>query len=120
MTSLQRRHQRFVKLDQAGGNDPFRNFELGLAKEAGQTGDQEDFGVVKMEPVAATGMPSFLLEAELSVLQEACRPVHFFEADGAPVRADKHPDWVVWSGRTHWHCDMSKDRLGKPCPVPEF
>ena len=109
------RHVRFLR-ESARRGDPFKNFPHGLAKTAGQTGDQADFGVVKLEAVAGTGIPSFLLEVELSVLQEACRPVHNFESDGAPVRARDHPDWVVWSGRTHWHCKQSKDRLGKKCP----
>lgn len=113
------RHARFLR-DSARRGDPFKNFPHGLAKRAGQTGDQADFGVVKLEAVAGTGVPSFLLETELSVLQEACRPVHYFEADGAPVQARDHPDWVVWSGRTHWHCEVSVDRLGKPCPAPKL
>jgi hypothetical protein len=79
-----------------------------------------DFGVVKLSIVAASGLPSFLLECEPSVLQEGCRPVHVFDAAGAPLRAKDHPAWIVWSGRTHWHCDVSKDRLGKPCPEPQF
>jgi hypothetical protein len=113
------RHRVFVAGDQPGG-DPFGLGWHGLAKFAGQTGDQSDFGVVKMSLVAATGLPSMLLEVEASMLQEACRPVHFFEADGSPVEAARHPEWVVWSGRTHWHPDVSKDRLGKPVPEPPF
>ncbi|HLU39303.1 MAG TPA: hypothetical protein VK081_07945, partial [Planctomycetota bacterium] len=93
---------------------------MGLARNPGQTGDQADFGVAKYGLVAGTGLPSLLLEAEASVLQEACRPVHFFEADGSPVLARNHPEWVTWSGRTHWHCEVSRDRLGKPCPEPKF
>jgi hypothetical protein len=46
--------------------------------------------------------------------------VHFFEADGSPVEPARHPEWVVWSGRTHWHPEVSKDRLGKPVPEPPF
>jgi hypothetical protein len=117
--ALAARHRRFVA-DAAALGEPLRNLPFGLARFAGQTGDQEDFGIVKLEPVAASGLPSFLLEVEPSVLQEACRPVHFFEADGAPVLPSAHPDWVVWSGRTHWHCSISTDRLGKPCPEPRF
>jgi hypothetical protein len=114
-----RAHREFVARDRPGG-DAFSVFGHGLAKMAGQTGDQGDFGVVKLSLVAATGMPSLLLEAELSMLQEACRPVHFFEADGTPVEPAAHPDWVVWSGRTHWHAGVSKDRLGKPQPEPRY
>lgn len=117
--TLAGRHQKFVQQSQRAGG-PFHAFTHGLAKNASQTGGQEDFGVAKMEAVAATGIPSFLAEVELSVLQEGCRPVHNFEEDGTPVLARKHPNWVVWSGRTHWHCQVSTDRLGKPCPVPRF
>jgi hypothetical protein len=118
-TAMARRHARFVR-DSSRLLGPFHNFGLGLAKFAGQSGAQADFGVVKLTPVATTGLPSFLLEVELSVLQEACRPVHFFEADCSPVRRRNHPKWVVWTGRTHWHCAVSTDRLGKPCPEPKY
>ncbi|MCU0865715.1 MAG: hypothetical protein MUC36_18165 [Planctomycetes bacterium] len=115
---LARAHQRFVAGDRGG--DPFFCGPHGLERFAGQTGDQADFGLVKLSLVAATGMPSLLFEAEASVLQEACRPVHYFEADGRPVDPNAHPDWIVWSGRTHWHGGVSKDRLGKPVPEPQF
>ena len=114
-----RRHKTFVRREAAGG-DPFGVFAHGLQRMAGQTGDQADFGTCKLSAVAWSGVPSMLLEVELSVLQEACRPVHFYERDGAPVDPTAHPDWVVWSGRTHWHGEVSKDRLGKPHPEPRF
>jgi hypothetical protein len=112
-----RRHREFVRRGASGG-DPFGVFPHGLARFAGQTGDQPDFGVCKLSQVAWSGVPSMLLEVELSALQEACRPVHFFERSGAPVDPEQHPDWVVWSGRTHWHSRVSKDRLGKPTTPP--
>jgi hypothetical protein len=115
---LARTHQNFVAGDRGG--DPFAVLPIGLERYAGQTGDQEDFGVVKLSLVAATGLPSQLLMVEAAVLQEACRPVHFYEADGSPVLPQNHPDWVVWVGRTHWHGGVSKDRLGKPVPEPQF
>ena len=111
------RHKTFVSRERPGG-DPFGVGPHGLQRMAGQTGDQDDFGVCKLSGVAWSGVPSMLLEVELSVLQEACRPVHFFETDATPVDPAKHPDWVVWSGRTHWHGGVSKDRLGKPVPPP--
>lgn len=115
---LAARHRAFV--DEPPNDDPFVRRPLGLAKDASQTGDQYDFGVVKLSVVAASGLPSELFEAEASVLQEACRPVHFFEADGSPVEPAKHPQWIVWSGRTHWHAGVSPDRLGKPASAPRF
>jgi hypothetical protein len=115
---LARVHQAFVAGDRGG--DPFWCGPHGLQRFAGQTGDQADFGLVKLSLVAATGIPSLLYAVEASVLQEACRPVHFLEADGSPVDPAAHPEWVVWSGRTHWHGGVSKDRLGKPVPEPAY
>jgi hypothetical protein len=113
------RHKLFVRRERPGG-DPLGVGPHGLQRMAGQTGDQEDFGTCKLSGVAWSGIPSMLLEVEASVLQEACRPVHFFEADASPVDPAKHPKWIVWSGRTHWHKDVSLDRLGKPHPEPAF
>ncbi len=118
--ALAQRHATFVRAEAAGPADPFWCGPHGLARTPAQTGDQADFGVAKLGAVAGSGLASFLFEVEASVLQEACRPVHVFAADGAPLRAADHPDWVVWSGRTHWHCQVSSDRLGKPCPEPRF
>ncbi len=117
-SALAERHRAFAARDRSGAGDPFWCGPFGLERFAGQTGDQQDFGVVKLSAVAHSGNPSLLLEAWASVQQEACRPVHFFEADGKPVQARDHPEWVVWSGRTHWHAGVSKDRLGKPVPEP--
>lgn len=116
---LASRHRNFVNGERPGG-DPFAVFPFGLAKNPGQTGDQFDFGVVKLSLVAASGLPSLLYEVEPSILQEACRPVHFRAADGSMLRPQDHPKWVVWSGRTHWHAGVSPDRLGKPHPEPRF
>lgn len=116
---LAARHRAFAQGERAGG-DPFEVFAMGLAKNPGQTGDQQDFGVVKLAMVPAAGLPSLLLECEPAVLQEACRPVHFRAADGSPIGLPDHPQWVVWSGRTHWHIEVSPDRLGKPHPQPAF
>ncbi|MEZ5963881.1 MAG: hypothetical protein R3F56_08565 [Planctomycetota bacterium] len=117
---LAQRHAAFVRGETAARGDAFWGGPLGPTRNPSQTGDQLDFAVAKLGVVAGTGFPSPLYEVEASVLQEACRPVHFFEADGAPVRSERHPQWVVWSGRTHWHCQVSADRLGKPCPEPRF
>ena len=114
-----RRHKMFVRRERPGG-DPFGVGPHGLQRMAGQTGDQQDFGTCKLAGIAWSGIPSMLLEVELSVLQEACRPVHFFEADASPVDSANHPDWIAWSGRTHWHKGVSKDRLGKPHPEPKY
>ena len=116
---LAQRHRAFSQSERPQP-DPFVAYEFGPTKNAGQTGDQMDFGVTKLSIVAATGIPSFLHECEPSVLQEACRPVHMFAVDGSMTLAKDHPEWIVWSGRTHWHPEVSPDRLGKPVPEPPF
>jgi len=55
--ALGARHHAFVQGERAPG-DPFANGPFGLARNAGQTGDQEDFGAVKLSVVAASGLPS--------------------------------------------------------------
>lgn len=117
--ALAARHAAFAATEKPQP-DPFANYEFSGTRNAGQTGDQMDFGLVKLSLQAATGWLGFVHEVEASVLQEACRPVHQFEADGRMVRAKDHPEWIVWSGRTHWHPEVSKDRLGKPVPEPPF
>src|SRR5262249_8683286 len=116
---LAARHVAFVARQRESG-EPFLTPPLGLARKAGQTGDQEDFGCAKLGAVAGTGLGSFLPEVEMSVLQEACRPVPALEADATMVLAANHPKWVVWIGRTHWYGPVTPDRLGKDSPAPEF
>jgi len=116
--AMARRHSDFVRTGGLAGS-PFKRFEFQLGKNPSQTGKQDDFGIVKLSAVASSGLPSFLLEVERAMLQEACRPVHFFEADGSSLRVANHKDLVYWTGRPHWNCDVSPDRLGKPCPEPK-
>ncbi|MBI5849889.1 MAG: hypothetical protein HZB39_02450 [Planctomycetes bacterium] len=113
-------HAEFVAWSRAQTGDPFRAPHHGSGVAPGATGDQPDFGLCAVEPVAATGLPSFLAEVEWSVLQEACRPVHFFESDGTPLLARSHPEFVALSGRPHWDQEASPDRLGKGYPPTKF
>ena len=115
--AMGRRHTEFVQWSRTAGADPFRPPRHGLDTAAHRAGDQPDFGLCALEPVAATGLPSFLFEVEWSVMQEGCRPVHFFEADGSPIAARAHPQWVALAGRTHWNQGASPDRLGKAYPA---
>ena len=117
--ALAKRHSKFAQQAKTPGH-PLQRLPLMLQKGPGATGDQMDFGIIKVTPVASTGLPSFLHEVEFSALQEACRPVHFFESNGAPIQTRDHPQWITWNCRTHWNCRVSPDRLGKPCPEPKF
>jgi hypothetical protein len=118
--AMARKHADFVRWSSEQAGDPFRSPRYGLAASAHQAGEQADFGVVALEPVAYSGLPSFLFEVEWSVLQDGCRPVHNFEADTRPLRAADHPDWVAHNGRTHYHRPTSPDRLGKTDPKADF
>ena len=118
--AMARRHADFAEFVRNAKPDPFRAERHGLDTQAHRAGDQPDFGLCAMDPVAATGRPSFLFEVEWSVLQEGCRPVHFFEIDGRPYTSREHPKLVMLNGRPHWHQGTSPDRLGKPYPPEKF
>ncbi len=105
-------------LEQDGS--PWDNWPLGLNKFPGQTGYQPDFGSTQVADIFASGMPDRIEEARLNASEEALRPVHHREADGTMVRAANHPTWVTWDGRTHYHPQVSPDRLGKPTPEPQL
>jgi len=98
--------------------DLFLPRAIGLRPNAGSTGDQEDFGASKGSGYLL-GEIWFAETLPYQVGGKAVRPFHYRELDGTPVtQAGGHPDWWTWSQQTHWHCDVSPDRLGKPCPVP--
>lgn len=91
---------------------------FGIAPYARATGDQYDFGVSQFGDIFRTTLPHRIEEVRWGAGEEAMRPVHFREEDGGMVRATDHPNWVVWSGRSHWDSIVSPDRLGKPYPEP--
>lgn len=103
---------------------------LGQTPQSSRTGDQEDFGACK-------GITTTLKDPRIMPLlrysvSEPMRPCHYREAqgsalllnpppeDGAPIRVEDHPDWVSWDGVTHYHPNVSPDRLGKPQWWPSF
>lgn len=89
---------------------------MGLLPYAASTGTQHDFGVHKLVEVFASGMPQGIEEARYMAGEESHRPVHYREADGSPLRAANHPNFVTRAGRVHWNSSVSPDRLGKPQP----
>ena len=96
--------------------EAWENRPRGLLAGAAATGNQDDFGVGKFVDTFVSGMPHGVLEARYNAGEEAHRPVHFREVDGAPVDALSRPQWVALNGRTHWSSSVSVDRLGKPYP----
>jgi hypothetical protein len=97
---------------------PWDDLPRALFKQASSSGDQHDFGVVKMLPIFATGLPINIEEARHASSEEAHRPDHHREADGRMVTSANRPNWVAWNGRTHFNRTVSSDRLGKPFPEP--
>jgi hypothetical protein len=99
-----------------GRGGPWDDWPLGLFPYPARTGDQHDFGAIKLLEIFASGRPYGIEEARINASEEALRPVHHREADGTPVLARNHPNWVAWDGRTHFSQTISPDRLGKPYP----
>ncbi|MEM7205190.1 MAG: hypothetical protein AAF628_33355 [Planctomycetota bacterium] len=98
----------------AGG--PWDDMPMGMLPDPSSPGDQLDFGAAKLVQIVASGLPHNIEEARFQASEEARRPTHHREVNTAPVRSAAHPDWVSWSGRTHFSTVISPDRLGKPEP----
>ena len=107
-------HRFFNFMNSSGG--PWDVYILGLAKTAGQTGAQRDFGCLEGGEVLHTAAAELLDAYLFMATEDSKRPGHYYEADATPVRHTNHPQWVTWDGRTHWHWGVSPDRLGKNAP----
>lgn len=86
----------------------------GLTLRPAQTGSQKDFGITVLLDTLITKRPELIEKYYFMAQEESMRPGHYCEVDGSPVTSKNHPDWVVWDGRTHYHQNLSPDRLGKP------
>ena len=86
---------------------------LGVTATPGQTGDQEDFGATKGTYAVTDFDPRFIRMLQYSVQAELFRGFNHYEENGHPLDLAKHPDWCTWSGVTHYHPGVSRDRLGK-------
>ncbi|MHC5064843.1 MAG: hypothetical protein ACYTG5_12820 [Planctomycetota bacterium] len=85
---------------------------LGLAGSPGITGDQEDFAASKGSRAVRAGDTNYLYEAAHAIQQDAFRGMGHFENETA-LDPSRHPEWISWSGYTHWSHGVSPDRLGK-------
>ena len=112
-----RRHARFQTILSSRG-DPWEDRELGLRKDPGTTGDQYDFGAAKLVDIFRSGLTQRIEEARYSAGEEAARPMHHRESNGDPLTQAAHPNWVAWTGRSHFNTVVCPDRLGKPHPEP--
>lgn len=104
----------------------FTTRQLGIGKNPGATGDQEDFAATKGTAVITCFRPEHIKRYQYSVYADIFRGFMFYEADGTPLDYKNHPNWVTWSGVTHYHVGVSPDRLGKdpnlaePIPATGF
>ena len=89
---------------------------LGLRAYSSQAGSQPAFGLTKAYAALAACDPTWLRLARYSIADNF-RGFEHHEADGTELRADGHPGWQTWSGRTNLR--SSADRLGKPTWPPE-
>lgn len=91
----------------------YGNRLIGIGKQPGQTGDQEDFGAQRGWMATIAGDPRWLLYASYSLVADFFRGFMHYEADGQRLDPAQHPNWVTWSGYTHFNVSQSPDRLGK-------
>jgi hypothetical protein len=86
---------------------------ISIGKSPGQTGDQQDFGAAKGWEATVAADPRWLHLALYSVTADFFRGVMHYESNGARLNPAQHPQWVTWSGRTHYSASVSPDRIGK-------
>ena len=85
---------------------------LGTSTQPGATGDQEDFAATKGTYCVSGHDPRHIRALQFSAYADCFRGFMHYE-DEKPLDLSRHPDWVTWSGTTHWHTGVSPDRLGK-------
>lgn len=91
----------------------FADRPIGIGKTPGMTGGQEDFGATKGTDAVSHFDPRYIRIAQYSSYSELFRGFNHYEANGQPLDIAAHPQWVTWSGVTHYHPGVSPDRLGK-------
>jgi hypothetical protein len=91
----------------------FEPIQYGIGRNPGKTGDQEDFGAVKGTYVVTNHCLEMLDALKFVSEYELYRGINHYEQNGSILKASDHPQWITWSGGTHWHTGVSTDRLGK-------
>jgi len=96
--------------------DPWAVTTMGMRGNPGGTGAQEDFPIGPAPEILspAVAAPYGLAELEAAGYAELRRPIHYREADGSRIDPSAHPSWRSWCQQTHFHPNVSPDRLGKP------
>ena len=85
---------------------------FGEYADTARTGEHPTHGVCKLADLCLTKNPRGIIERRFAWLGETRRPNCRFETNLAPVTAARHPQWIAWSGSTHYR--VSPDKLGKP------
>ena len=90
---------------------------IGCLNGPSATGNQEDFGAQLGIPLLVAEDPRWIHSARYGLQGEFFRG--YILTDNSPeiLKLDRHPDWVSWSGYTHWSKSVSPDRLGKESSV---
>lgn len=95
-------------------SDPLAHPRLIQNARPADSGEQAEFAVPWSHFADVTRSTAQNLWRKLcAAYRESCRPIHYYEPNGDPVKASAHPAWVVWSEETHWHTGVSRDRLGR-------
>jgi len=86
---------------------------IGCLNGPSATGNQEDFGAQLGAPLIVGDDPRWIYSSRYGLQGEFFRG--YVLTDNSPniLDLDKHPEWVSWSGYTHWSNTVSPDRLGK-------
>lgn len=107
----------FAQFGQSPGTFYTTPRPIGIGRNPGMTGDQNDFGAQKGWEAVTAMEPLWLYQALHSVVADFFRGVMHYEQNGQRLNPDAHPQWVTWSGGTHYSPSVSPDRLGKRLPV---
>jgi len=83
-----------------------------LYKNPSQTGSQPDFGSTKGSMAISLGDPRWIWHAGFQLQSEMFRGYMHFENDASMLLYENHPQWITWSGGTHWR-QNPHDTLGK-------
>ena len=114
--AAKRNYSRFLEdLTKVGSVWSSPLYYYGTSDKPSSTGAQQGFGATKFAPLFGPllGNPAHIFEVMPSVLKDLGRQGKYYEIDGTQIDLEKHPKWKTWGCITHWHPNISEDRLGK-------
>ena len=108
-------YQKYIDWNSTTG-DVFRDFYLGMGKRPAQTGDHDEYGLMKGQKLLlrGAGAPEHIAEIKRASLYNALRGIHHRELDVSRVTFENHPNCYFWSGQPHYiSWKEGWDTLGK-------